>query len=205
MRYSDRGGGLSAQERARRERLRFRAAEMFAGEIAPARVAQLLGITRKSAYEWYALWRRGGRAALVSKGAASGRKLTDEQLARLEAALEEGAAAYGWDDGRWTTARVAMLIAERFQVSYTVRGVAYLLDRLGWTGRFRLPVRRAERQTGRQADRQADRQAGRQAGRQGRSRTGRQANQQADHQTGRQAGSRTGRQAGSGAPAGAGS
>jgi transposase len=164
---------------------------MFAGEIAPTRVAQLLGITRKSAYEWYALWRRGGRAALVSKGAASGRKLTDEQLARLEAILEEGAAAHGWDDGRWTTARVAMLIAERFQVSYTVRGVAYLLDRLGWTGRFRLPVRRAERQTGRQAVRQTGQQADRQTGRQARS------------QSGRRTGSQAGSQAGSGASTGA--
>ncbi|MER5642892.1 winged helix-turn-helix domain-containing protein [Streptosporangium sp. NPDC002524] len=150
MRYSDRGGGLSAQERERRERLRFRAADMFAGEIAPARVARLLGITRKSAYEWYALWRRGGREALVSKGSGSGRKLTDEQLARLEEALEEGAAAHGWDDSRWTTERVAALIAERFQVSYTARGVAYLLDRLGWTGRFRLPVRRTARRPGRE-------------------------------------------------------
>jgi transposase len=136
MRYSDRGGGLSAQERAKRERLRFRAADMFAGHIEPARVAQLLGITRKSAYEWYALWSRGGKASLASKGAAgNGCKLTNEQLMRLEAALEEGAAAYGWDDQRWTTSRIAVLIAEKFQVSYTARGVAYLLDRLGWAGR----------------------------------------------------------------------
>ncbi|MFC7642543.1 helix-turn-helix domain-containing protein [Streptosporangium lutulentum] len=71
MRYSDRGGGLSAQERVRRERLRFRAADMFAGKMEPPRVARLLGITRKSAYEWYALWSRGGKAALASKGAAA--------------------------------------------------------------------------------------------------------------------------------------
>ena len=136
MRYSDRGGGLSAQERAKRERLRFRAADMFAGNIEPPRVAELLGITRKSAYEWYALWSRGGRAALASKGAAgNGCKLTDEQLAWLEGALEEGAAAHGWDDRRWTTSRVASLIWTRFHVSYTARGVAYLLNRLGWAGR----------------------------------------------------------------------
>jgi transposase len=135
MRYSDRGGGLSAQERAKRERLRFRAADMFAGNIEPARVARLLGITRKSAYEWHALWSRGGKAALASRGAAgNGCKLTDEQLTLLAAALEEGAAAHGWDDQRWTTSRIATLIAERFQVSYTARGVAYLLDRLGWDG-----------------------------------------------------------------------
>ncbi|WP_371786494.1 helix-turn-helix domain-containing protein [Streptosporangium subroseum] len=135
MRYSDRSGGLSTQERAKRERLRFRAADMFAGNIEPPRVAQLLGITRKSAYEWYALWSEGGKVALASKGAAgNGCKLTDEQLTQLEEALEQGTAAHGWDDQRWTTSRIAVLIAERFQVSYTARGVAYLLGRLGWAG-----------------------------------------------------------------------
>ncbi|MEU0521321.1 helix-turn-helix domain-containing protein, partial [Streptosporangium sp. NPDC006007] len=86
MRYSDRSGGLSAPERERRQQLRFQAADMFAGKITPPRVARLLGITRKSAYEWYALWRRGGKAALVSKGAAgAGCRLTAKQLDRLEA------------------------------------------------------------------------------------------------------------------------
>jgi transposase len=118
--------------------LRFRAADMFAGNIEPPRVAELLGITRKSAYEWYALWSRGGKVALASKGAAgSGCKLTDEQLTWLEEALEEGAAAHGWDDQRWTTSRIAALISTRFHVSYTARGVAYLLNRLGWAGRSR--------------------------------------------------------------------
>ncbi|MEU0521817.1 helix-turn-helix domain-containing protein, partial [Streptosporangium sp. NPDC006007] len=103
MRYSDRSGGLSAAERARRETLRFRAADMFAGGIKPPRTAQLLGITRKSAYEWHAVWLTGGKAALVSKGAAgSGCKLTADQVERLKAELDRGAAAHGWDDQRWT-------------------------------------------------------------------------------------------------------
>ncbi|MFD8565128.1 helix-turn-helix domain-containing protein [Streptosporangium canum] len=93
MRYSDRSGGLPAAERERRQTLRFRAADMFAGNITPPRVARLLGITRKSAYEWHTLWKRGGKSALISKGAArTGCKLTTKQLDRLQALLDQGAA-----------------------------------------------------------------------------------------------------------------
>ncbi len=117
---------------------------MFSGKITPPRVARLLGITRKSAYEWHALWKRGGKAALISKGAAgTGCKLTQAQMRRLEALLDEGARAHGWNDRRWTTPRITALIARTFHVSYTPRGVAYLLKRLGWS--FQVPAHRAVR------------------------------------------------------------
>ncbi|MEV4384080.1 winged helix-turn-helix domain-containing protein [Streptosporangium sp. NPDC049644] len=133
---------MSDTERARREALRLRAADMFSGGIQPPRVARLLDVTRKSACEWHRAWRKGGKAALRSKGTAgTGCKLTDEQVDRLEALLEEGAAAHGWQDQRWTSPRIAMLIAEKFHIRYTPRAVAYLLERLGWS--FQVPAHRA--------------------------------------------------------------
>ena len=142
MRYSDRSGGLSDTERERRETLRLRAADMFSGGIQAPQVAHLLDVTRKSACEWHRTWRKGGKTALRSKDTAgTGCKFTDEQAERLQALLEEGAAAHGWDDQRWTSARVAMLIAEKFHIRYTPRGVAYLLKRLGWS--FQVPIHRA--------------------------------------------------------------
>ncbi|MFF0574314.1 transposase [Streptosporangium saharense] len=144
MRYSDRSGGLSDTERQRREALRFRAADMFSGGIRPPRVAHLLGVTRKSACEWHRAWQKGGKAALRSKGTAgTGCKLTDAQADLLEALLEQGAAAHGWDDQRWTSARIAMLIAKTFHIPYTPRGLAYLLQRHGWS--FQVPSHRAAR------------------------------------------------------------
>ncbi|WTL69610.1 hypothetical protein OG339_43500 [Streptosporangium sp. NBC_01495] len=126
MRYSDRSGGLSGTERERREALRLQAADMFSGGISPPRVAHLLGVTRKSACEWHRAWLKGDKTALVSKGAAgTGCKLTQEQLARLETLLDEGAIAHGWDDQRWTSACVAALITERFHIR--IRGVPDLL------------------------------------------------------------------------------
>jgi putative transposase len=56
--------------------------------------------------------------------------------------LEEGPAVHGWEeDQRWTLARVAELIAGEFGVDYTLRGVGYLLHRIGFT--VQVPDRKA--------------------------------------------------------------
>jgi transposase len=134
MRYPD-GGGLTTEGRARRERVRLQAAQMFAQDMAAGQVAGLLRVSTKSVYQWRRAWRAGGAEALASKGPGGNAcKLDEGQLARLGAALDAGPAVYGWDtDQRWTLARVAALITRLFGVSYTLRGVSYLLHRLGFT------------------------------------------------------------------------
>ena len=95
MRYPD-GGGLSAKGRARREKVRLRAAQMFNQGIKLAQVARLLRVSTTPAYQWRRRWRSGGEAALASKGAGGNAcRLDDAQLARLRAALDLGPAAYG--------------------------------------------------------------------------------------------------------------
>jgi transposase len=142
MRYSD-GGGLTAEGRSRREMVRRQAAQMFAQDMDPVRVAGLLRVSTKSAYQWHRAFVAGGEAALASKGpGGNGCKLDDARLMRLRAALDAGPAAYGWNsDRRWTLARVAELIRRLFRVSYTLRGVSYLLHRNGFTPQ--VPARRA--------------------------------------------------------------
>jgi putative transposase len=133
MRYPD-GGGLTAQGRFRRERVRLQAAQMFAQDMAAGQVAGLLRVSTKSVYQWRRAWRAGGEAALASKGPGGNTcKLDAGQLARLGAALDAGPAVYGWTDQRWTLARVAALVTRLFGVTYTLRGVSYLLHRLGFT------------------------------------------------------------------------
>nr|WP_237330014.1 winged helix-turn-helix domain-containing protein [Streptomyces sp. BA2] len=41
--------------------------------------------------------------------------------------------AFGWEDQRWTLARVGALIEEPFTVRYEISVVWRLLDRLGWS------------------------------------------------------------------------
>jgi transposase len=141
MRYPD-GGGLSAEGRARREKLRLQAAQMFQQGMTPVQVARSLRVSAKSAYQWRRRWRAGGETALASRGPGGAVcRLSGGQLARLRAALDAGPAAYGWQDQRWTLARVTALIGRLFHVRYTVRGTSYLLHRIGFSPQ--VPVRRA--------------------------------------------------------------
>jgi transposase len=92
-------------------------------------------------------WRRaladGGRAALASKGAGGATcKLSAFQLRELQAVLDAGPAASGWDEDQcWTLARIAEVIHTRFRVGYTLAGVDLLLHRIGWS--VQVPARRA--------------------------------------------------------------
>ena len=142
MRYPD-GGGLSAQGRARREKLRLQAAQMFGQGVMPVQVARCLRVSTKSAYQWRRRWRAGGDAALASRGPGGAAcRLDERQLARLRAALDAGPVVYGWDeDQRWTLARVTTLVARLFHVRYTPRGTSYLLHRMGFSPQ--VPVHRA--------------------------------------------------------------
>jgi putative transposase len=128
MRYPD-GGGLTAQDRSRREHVRLEAAKLFAQDADARQVARSLRVSTKSVCQWRRAWQAGGEAALASKGpGGSTCKLDQGQLARLGEALDAGPAACGWDcDQRWTLARVAALISRLFGVSYTLRGTSYPL------------------------------------------------------------------------------
>src|SRR6266566_2568097 len=107
MRYPD-GGGLDATERARREQVRLAAAEMIEAGASDREVAKRFRVSRMSVNRWRRALAAGGRDALVSKGAGGARcKLTPAQVAELEAVLDAGPAACGYEDQCWTLARVA--------------------------------------------------------------------------------------------------
>ena len=141
MRYPD-GGGLTAQERARRERVRLAAAEMIKAGASDREVARHFRVSRMSASRWRRALAAGGPEALASKGAGGARcKLTAAQVAELEQVLDAGPAACGYADQCWTLARVAEQAWRRFGAEYTLAGTAVLLHRLGWS--VQVPARRA--------------------------------------------------------------
>ncbi|MET8091514.1 winged helix-turn-helix domain-containing protein [Micromonospora sp. NPDC005220] len=84
-------------------------------------------------------WRHGGSG--VGWARRFGLQLSVEQLKKLAELRFEGPTVHGWDDARWTLARVAEVIERRFGVSYTLRGVSYLLHRVGYSQQ--VPTRRA--------------------------------------------------------------
>ena len=115
MRYPD-GGGLTAAERARRERVRLQAAELIEAGASDLEVARRLRVSRMSANRWRRALAAGGREALASRGAGGAKcKLSAAQVAELEAVLDAGPAACCYEDQRWTLARVADLGAQPVQ------------------------------------------------------------------------------------------
>ena|SRR5487761_1102949 len=120
MRYPD-GGGLTAEERARRFR-----------------------VTRMSANRWRRALAAGGRTALASKGPGGARcRLTPAQLRELlQTVLDTGPAAWGWDEDQcWTLARIAEIVHRRFGTDYILAGLDLLLHRTGWS--VQVPARQA--------------------------------------------------------------
>jgi putative transposase len=142
MRYPD-GGGLTAAERARREQVRLAAADAIEAGASDREIARRFRVTRMSANRWRRALAAGGRAALASKGPGGGPcKLSLGQVGELEAVLEAGPAAWGWDEDQcWTLARIAEVVRRRFGVTYTLAGLDLLLHRIGWS--VQVPARQA--------------------------------------------------------------
>jgi transposase len=141
VRYPD-GGGLTAEERARREQVRLAAAEWIEEGASDREVAARLRVTRMSANRWRRALAAGGRPALVSKGPGGARcRLSPAQLAELAELLDAGPAAWGWADQCWTLPRIAEVVHQRFGVDYTLPGLDLLLHRLGWS--VQVPARQA--------------------------------------------------------------
>jgi putative transposase len=141
MRYPD-GGGLTAQERARREQVRLAAAELIEAGASDREIARRFRVSRMSANRWRRALAAGGRPALATKGAGGARcKLTAAQLRELEAVLEAGPAVWGWEDQCWTLARIGELVRRRFRAEYTLAGLDVLLHRIGWS--VQVPARQA--------------------------------------------------------------
>lgn len=98
-------------------------------------IAAALGASESAVSRWLAAARRGGREALTShtdrRGVAP--KLTPEQVRLIPDFLWHGAEAYGFRGDLWTCGRVAGVIQEEFDISYSKSQVSRLLKRLGWT------------------------------------------------------------------------
>ena len=117
-------------------------AELIEAGAGDREVARRFRVSRMSVNRWRRALAAGGRAALASRGADGARcKLTPAQVRELEAVLEAGPAAWGWEDQCQPLARIAELVRRRFKVEYTLAGLDVLLHRIGWS--VQVPARRA--------------------------------------------------------------
>src|SRR6266567_4425750 len=90
------------------EARRMRAAELFEQGMIPAEIARQVGVRHQIVSEWRKAWWRAGRDGLPGAGRAGRKpKLNDEQLAKVQEALANGAEAHGYVTDLWTLPRVA--------------------------------------------------------------------------------------------------
>jgi transposase len=125
------------------ERRRYRAVELIRQGESVSTVARFLGVDRSSVTGWRQQADRYELPALAARPHPHRpAQLSDAQLAQLEQLLAQGAAAHGWSNHLWTTARVAVLIERHFGIRYHHDHVGrFLRRRLRWS--VQKPTRRA--------------------------------------------------------------
>ncbi|MDH6222472.1 transposase [Streptomyces pseudovenezuelae] len=97
MRYAQ-GGGLTAERRQFRERIRYEAGERFARGEKTAVIAKDLRVSERSVERWRRAWREGGMDALATAGPPKVPRLSDGQFAELEKESARPPAEHGWED-----------------------------------------------------------------------------------------------------------
>src|SRR5262245_46055174 len=111
------------------ERRRRRAVALVEQGERPCTVARILGVNRNSLYRWRQMAQQGTDALAAKPHLGLPPRLTDDQIARLDTLLRQGAKAHGWPDSLWTVKRGAEMIRRHFDVSFHPEHVRKLLKR----------------------------------------------------------------------------
>ena len=111
---------------------RLQAARELANGTSQSRVARKFGVSRTTTSRWQRALDNKGVEGL-RKRRATGRpsRLTQDQKTEVGRIHAGGAAAFGFCDDRWTTARLAEAIEKRFGIRYDQDHVGRLMHKFG--------------------------------------------------------------------------
>jgi transposase len=114
-----------------REIRRLQAWELHQQAWSQRRIAKALGVTQGAVSQWLKRTREGGGVEALRRHPAPGRQavLTHEQFAQIPTLIARGAAAFGFQDDRWTLRRVAAVLNQVFGASYHPGHVSRLLQK----------------------------------------------------------------------------
>ena len=116
------------------QRRRIKGAKLLDQGVSQAEVARRLGVHRQSVVRWAKAKQEKGTAALKKAGRAGRKpKLSDEDRQRIVEGLQRGPESIGYDNGLWTSQRVADLIEQECGVRYTTVQAWRILHDLGWS------------------------------------------------------------------------
>jgi transposase len=116
------------------ERRRRKGMELLDSGISLHEVARQVGCHASAVVRWRDARDRHGDAGLCARP-APGRppKLSAREKQRLVRVLLKGAIANGYHTELWTTARIAEIIQQTFEVRYHRDHIGRLMGRLGWS------------------------------------------------------------------------
>ena len=122
------------------ESRRLLAAQDLQEGLSQSQIARKFGVSRTTASRWHrALHRRGVES--LRKRRATGRpsRLTTDQRDGVIELFQTGARAAGFHDDRWTTARFASAIHNRFGIRYDPDHVGRIMHQFGLRPRQHVP------------------------------------------------------------------
>ena len=113
---------------------RVRAARMLQRGMAPADVAERVGVARQTVYAWKVVLDEDGIDALRQRRRTGPPSQLDEAaLARLRAIVLESPTAHGFGTELWTLKRVRQVIQRLFGVRHSEVHVWRLLGQMGFS------------------------------------------------------------------------
>lgn len=113
---------------------RLRAGRMLQRGVAPAEVAERVGVARQTVYTWKRVLDEDGIEALrQSRRTGPESKLDEAALARLRDVLLESPTTHGFGTELWTLKRIRQVIQRLFGVRHSEVHVWRLLGQLGFS------------------------------------------------------------------------
>lgn len=133
---------LSKKEPEILEARRIKGVELYKKGWSEYDIAEALGVSQASVSRWVIAEREGGKRALKSSRHPGPKpKLNDSEKRALADLLKRSPSDFGFEGQMWTSSRVALVIKQRFGVSYHPGHVRKLLRELGFSPQK--PVKRA--------------------------------------------------------------
>ncbi|MDZ4851294.1 MAG: winged helix-turn-helix domain-containing protein [Pirellulaceae bacterium] len=127
------------------ESRRKRAIDLLKQGWTPQDVADAIGVSRQSIYNWRSKWHAGGKKALVAVPQhVPTCRMSVEQQRELRSIIMQGALVAGYQTDLWTTARIAAVVKKKFKIDYNPDHLGRLLHSLGYS--CQKPIKQAREQ-----------------------------------------------------------
>jgi putative transposase len=123
---------LSSLTREDMETRRLAAAKELLTGVTQSQVARRYGVSRTTASRWHrSIVHKGFDGLRLRRATGRPSRLTADQVDAIRKMYLEGAAAYGFSNGRWTTGRLAAAIERHFGIRYDQDHVGRLMHKFG--------------------------------------------------------------------------